>query len=225
MATTGNTNIMTADPGRQPAKRTAAAAPAGPEDGPLELRPYQLVAERVRQFVRNAGIPAGGRLPAERILASMLGVSRASLREALIALELGGFIDVRGGSGLYLGAAPDSAARVPEAGPGPFEVLSARRLIEPEAAAMAARVATEAAIDALRAAAAELERHQHDKAGCERADRAFHRAIARATGNSALLGVVEYLWDQRGRLTFALEELFETEEQRKEAQSDHWRIV
>jgi DNA-binding FadR family transcriptional regulator len=198
---------------------------AGQEDGPHELRPYQLVAERVRTFVRETGIPAGGRLPAERILATTLGVSRASLREALIALELGGVIDVRGGSGLYLVTSPDSTLRVPEAGPGPFELLSARRLIEPEAAAMAARVATQAAIDALLATVAELARQQQDKAACERADRAFHQAIARATGNSALVGVVEYLWDQRGRLTSTLEELFESDEQRKEALADHRRIA
>jgi DNA-binding FadR family transcriptional regulator len=184
-----------------------------------------LVAERVREYVQDAGIPPGGRLPAERNLAPLLGVSRASLREALIALELTGVVEVRGGSGVYLGTSPVNAARLTEAGPGPFEVLSARRLIEPELVAMAARVATPAAIEALLATTEELERQQHDKAGCERADRAFHEAIARATGNSALVGVVEYLWNQRGNMTSALEDLFETEELRKEALSDHRRIV
>ncbi|GAB3458234.1 FadR/GntR family transcriptional regulator [Massilia terrae] len=188
-----------------------------------EQRPYLLVAERVREFARQNGIGPGARLPSERILASKLHVSRASLREALIALELGGLIDVRSCSGVYLRAC--KVNRLPEAGPGPFELLSARRLVEPELAAMAARVATDGAIDALFAAAAEMERLQGDKAGCERADRAFHQAIAEATGNSALAGVVDYLWNQRGSLWLTLEELFETEELRKETLADHRRIV
>lgn len=203
----------------------AAASPAQPaiHEPFHEQRPYLLIAERVREFARQNGIGPGARLPSERILASKLHVSRASLREALIALELGGLIDVRSGSGVYLRAC--RVNRLPEAGPGPFELLAARRLVEPELAAMAARVATDGAIDALFAAAAEMERRQGDKAGCERADRAFHQAIAEATGNSALAGVVDYLWNQRGSLWLTLEELFETEELRKETLADHRRIV
>jgi DNA-binding FadR family transcriptional regulator len=195
------------------------------EQGAHEPRPYQLVAERIRELVQQAGVNPGGRLPSERELATMLSVSRASLREALIALELGGIIEVRGGSGVYLRAAPEPATRVPEAGPGPFELLSARRLIEPELAAMAARVATDGSIDAILTAATEMERRHGDKSGCEEADRNFHLSIARATGNSALVGVLEYLWNQRGSLWHTLEALFETEELRKETLADHRRIV
>jgi DNA-binding FadR family transcriptional regulator len=117
----------------------------------------------------------------------------------------------------------DTAVAV--AGPGPFEVLSARRLIEPELAALAARVGTDGAIDKILAAAVEMERHHVDKASCEQADRNFHLAIARATGNSALVGVIEYLWDQRGSLWQTLEELFQTEELRRDTLGDHRRIV
>jgi GntR family uxuAB operon transcriptional repressor len=64
-----------------------------------EPRLYRAVANRIEALIRDDGIQPGQRLPAERDLALKLGVSRTSLREALIALELGGKVEVRGGSG------------------------------------------------------------------------------------------------------------------------------
>jgi len=220
------TNTLLAPP-RQGAAAALAPAPfAWPRygNGPHETRPYQLVAERVRELVLQTGVQPGERLPSERDLAATLAVSRPSLREALIALELGGIIEVRHGSGVYLCAARP-AKPVPEAGPGPFELLSARRLIEPELAALAAKSATDGAIDAIMAAAGAMEHHQEDKSSCEQADRDFHMAIGRATGNSALAGVLEYLWSQRGRLWHTLEQQYETDELRMETLADHRRIV
>jgi GntR family uxuAB operon transcriptional repressor len=208
---------------------TTAASRPRHHAGPAEARPYQLVAERIRELVQQTALAPGARLPSERDLATTLAVSRPSLREALIALELGGFIEVRHGSGVYLRAAPRAAlphgSPILEAGPGPFELLSARRLIEPELAAMAARSATDAGIDAIMSAAAAMESRQDDKSHCEQADRDFHLAIARATGNSALAGALDYLWKQRGRLWHTLEQQFETEELRKATLEDHRRIV
>jgi DNA-binding FadR family transcriptional regulator len=57
------------------------------------------------------------------------------------------------------------------------------------------------------------------------ADRNFHLAIARATGNSALVGVIEYLWNQRGSLWHKLKEHFQTEELRKQTLLDHRAIL
>lgn len=208
--------------------------PAGPqsddgtgrEPGAAEVRHeprlYRVVADRIEALIRSEGIAAGTRLPAERELAARLGVSRASLREALIALELGGRIEVRGGSGVYLCASTPVATV--EAGPGPFEVLAARRLIEAEVCAIAARMATDSAIDAILRAVEEMERNHDIYASNETADREFHLAIARATGNSALVGTVAYLWEQRGRLWNRLKEHFQTEELRKETLKDHRRI-
>jgi DNA-binding FadR family transcriptional regulator len=70
-----------------------------------------------------------------------------------------------------------------------------------------------------------MERHHANKSHNELADRNFHLAIARATGNSALVGVMQYLWDQRGRLWHKLKEHFQTEELRQETLSDHRRIL
>jgi DNA-binding FadR family transcriptional regulator len=197
-----------------------------PHDGaPQELRLYRVVAERIRQLVRREALQPGARLPAERDLATSLNVSRASLREALIALELGGEVEVRGGSGIYISALADADAHMPEAGPGPFELLAARRLFEPEVAAMAARVASDGAIDAMLAAAGAMERCHAARLSPERADRNFHLSIARGTGNGALIGVMEHLWDQRGTLWRTLHEHFRTEQLREESLADHRRIV
>jgi DNA-binding FadR family transcriptional regulator len=185
---------------------------------------YRVVADRIQELIRNENIAAGERLPSERDLATKLSVSRASLREALIALELGGVIEVRGGSGVYVSELPDTAD-LPEAGPGPFEVLSARRLIESEIAAIAARVATDSAVDAIMKAVVEMEQNHANYSSNEQADRNFHLAIARATGNSALVGSLDYLWDQRGRLWHKLKEHFQTEELRQETLKDHRRIL
>jgi DNA-binding FadR family transcriptional regulator len=201
-------------------KKTALPA----DSNAHEPRLYRVVADRIQELIRNENIAAGERLPSERDLATKLSVSRASLREALIALELGGVIEVRGGSGVYVSELPEPAA-LPEAGPGPFEVLSARRLIESEIAAIAARVATDSAIDAILQAVVEMEKHHSDYSSNEQADRNFHLAIARATGNSALVGSLDYLWDQRGRLWHKLKEHFQTEELRQETLKDHRRIL
>ncbi len=197
-----------------------------PPNEPVSQEPrlYRVVADRIQALIRDEAIAPGERLPSERDLAIKLSVSRASLREALLALELGGVVEVRGGSGVYVSEAAGDA-RLAEAGPGPFEVLSARRLIEAEVAAIAARMATDSAVDAILRAVEEMERQHSDKSSNEQADRKFHLAIARATGNSALVGVMGYLWDQRGHLWHKLKEHFQTEELRLETLADHRRIV
>jgi DNA-binding FadR family transcriptional regulator len=191
-----------------------------------EPRLYRVVAGRIQELIREEKIGPGERLPSERDLATKLSVSRASLREALISLELTGHVEVRGGSGVYVAEKKEEAPNgAQEGGPGPFEVLSARRLIEPEVAAIAARVASDSAIDAILRAAEEMERLHDVKLSDEMADRAFHLSIARATGNSAMVGVIEYLWDQRGRLWHRLSEHFQTEELRQETLTDHRRVL
>ena len=199
--------------------------PAPNEANPQETRLYRVVANRIRELIRDENMRAGQRLPAERELSAKLSVSRASLREALIALELGGFVEVRGGSGVYVSEQATSQEDVAEVGPGPFEVLAARRLIESEVAALAAKMATDAQIDAIMTAVVEMERDHEDRASNEQADRNFHLAIARATGNSAMVGVIDYLWNQRGSLWHKLKEHFRTEELRLATLTDHRKIL
>lgn len=195
------------------------------DDVKLEVRLYRLVADRVQQLIKDEGIESGMRLPPERELAARLGVSRASLREALVALEIGGVIEVRSSSGVYVADRHAQAAAAPEAGPGPFEVLAARRLIEAEVAARAARNATDSALDEILLAVLEMERTYADPASHEAADRNFHLALARAAGNSALVAVVEYLWQQRGAMAHRLKHHYRTEELGEATLADHRAIL
>jgi GntR family uxuAB operon transcriptional repressor len=200
-------------------------APVFAELSPPETRLYRVVAERIQAYIRDEQMPAGERLPSERDLASQLKVSRASVREALIALELTGVVEVRGGSGIYVIDRQHCAPGMQEIGPGPFEILSARCLIEGEVAAIAARMATDSALDAILRAFNDMERFHDDRPNNEAADRAFHVAIARASGNTALLNVIENLWDQRGRLWIKMEEHFHTDALRQQTMIDHRRIL
>lgn len=213
----------------QPATEALDRSPRGGRPAAQALRPYQLVATRICDLVAASGIVPGQRLPSERELAGSLAVSRATLRQALTSLELGGVVEIRSCSGVYLRTALRTEPPAQEASPGPFELLSARRLIEPELAAMAARVATDAGIEAIVAAADAMERvlrdHPDDKYGCELADRHFHMTLARATGNGALASVLEHLWSQRGGLWHTLAQLFEAEALRAETLADYRRIV
>jgi len=189
-----------------------------------DTRLYRVVAERIQRYIDEQQLQVGKRLPSERDLAMQLKVSRASLREALIALELSGVIEVRGGSGIYV-SEKVAAAVIPEIGPCPFEILSARCLIEGEVAAIAARMASDGALGNILRALKEMERYYDDRPNNEQADRAFHVSIAHATGNAALVTVIENLWNQRGRLWLKMEEHFHTDALRQQTMIDHRRIV
>src|SRR6266478_3085008 len=102
-------------------------------------RVYRQVADQLRNLLAEGNYPPGARLPPERDIAVQLKVSRTTVREALIALELAGLVEVRGGSGVYVTALPRSGTLTIEStdsGPGPFELLQARRLLEGEIAAL-----------------------------------------------------------------------------------------
>jgi DNA-binding FadR family transcriptional regulator len=189
-------------------------------------RLYRQIADQVRMLIRNGEFVAGARLPPERDLARELGVSRPSVREALIALEVEGLVEVRIGSGIYVRAVPDGQARGgTDAFAGPFELLRARRVIESECAALAAKAARRAQLRAIDVALDEME---HELAAGREplpADRQFHLRIAEATGNGALVHIVRLLWDERmGELFKRLEDHYDSPPLWQSALSEH-RVV
>ena len=195
---------------------------------PVETRRlYRQIADQIRSLIIAGAAAPGERLPAERELARRLRVSRPSLREALIALEVEGLLDVRVGSGIYVlrpGERRSSAELAGES--GPFEVIRARWLIEGECAALAARMASPAQIRAIRQAHAQLTREARRHHNPLEADRAFHVRIAEASGNSALVLVVQTLWDQRmGPLYRSLERKLEYPKMAAETVREHQAIV
>ena len=164
-------------------------------------RLFQQVAEQLAELIRDGEFPRGERLPAERDLARQLGVSRPTVREAMIALELSGLVEVRMGSGVYAVDGYPSSARlqsmVGEIGPGPFETTEARRVIEGEAAALAAAQVTDEQLAGLEETIASIVEHHEKGLPTDAADRSFHVRLAQATNNNAIVSVVEHLWKMR----------------------------
>lgn len=191
-------------------------------------RGYLKLAANIVELVRQGEVLVGQRLPSERALAERFDVSRTAVREAIIALEVQGFVEVRGGSGIYVCQPPAGAARLAtpaEPGPGPFELLRARCLIESEVASVAASARQDGDLDRMFGALAKMREHIDDKALNQEADRQFHLHIAAATGNSVLLQTVTNLWDQvRGPIWTQIEQHFHSPELRKQSQADHQRI-
>jgi len=202
----------------------APEAPLQTPSSPNPTRLYQQVAERILELIQNGEFKAGQSLPSERTLAERLEVSRATIREAIIALEIGNRVEVRGGSGIYVKPAAQ-AMPIHETGPGPFELLRARHVFEGEVAAAAAESAKPADIDRLHESLNELARTLDDRAANDLADRAFHFLLAEATGNSAMSQVVSLLWDQgRGEAWSQMDAHFHTSELRHVLMEDHRKI-
>lgn len=190
-------------------------------------RLYRQIADQIRALIAESEFTPGSRLPPERDLARQMGVSRPSVREALIALEIEGLLDVRVGSGIYV-TRPGEGKCAPElsGASGPFEVIRARWMIEGECAALAARNASPLQIRTIRKAHADYvgeSRLHHNPLD---ADRAFHVSIAEAAGNSALILVLQTLWDQRvGPLYRALERKLEYPMMAAETAREHQAVV
>lgn len=172
-------------------------------------RLYRQIADQIIRLIEAGEYKPGQRLPAERLLAVQLSVSRPSVREALIALEVEGWVAIRGGTGVFVLERQDTAPVQGEApvsvsanistlpAPGPLEVLYARDLIEPEVAALAAKQASPELI-------ATMARIMGDMVCCSASnpkhleyDHQFHFSLAEATGNSALVQTMETLWVMR----------------------------
>ena len=157
---------------------------------------YQQIARTIAAAVEDGRYAPGDKLPSERELAEDFGVSRPTIRDAMIALEFQGLVEARQGSGVYVKAAPQICEDASERDVSALELAEARRLFEGEACALAAAIITDeqvALLDGLVAdmardsAAEEFERHELE----------FHLAVARATGNAAITATVEDLWALR----------------------------
>ena len=163
-------------------------------------RLYEEIAARIVAFILDHGLEVGSALPPEGEIARSLGVSRPAVREAMVALETAGRVLARSGGGVFVLRRPRRGQALPwsrrgDPGPGPLEQLRARRLIEPEIAAEAARVASPAQVTELdelaRAVAAAAA------AGLPFAEEAveFHLLLARAAGIPALADCLAGLLD------------------------------
>lgn len=161
---------------------------------------YQRVAASITEAIEAGRWAPGTRLPAERDLSEEFKVSRPTIREAMIALEMKGWIEARRGSGLYVTQrdhGPDGSEEALNFDIGAFDLTEARILFEGEAAALAAVTISEEQLSELETLLEQMAENDNNGRSVMDADHRFHLAIANATGNAAIRSVIEYLWDLR----------------------------
>jgi GntR family transcriptional regulator, transcriptional repressor for pyruvate dehydrogenase complex len=161
-------------------------------------RVYTVIVDQIRRLIEKGVLAAGDKLPTERALAEELGVSRSSMREALAALEVLGYIDSRPGSGNYIAQVlPPDFADVEYVGliaeGGTNEILEARSLFEPGVAGLAAERRTTADLAAMKSCIEEMERLIAAGADSWEPDWGFHRVVAAASQNPMILAVSDLL--------------------------------
>lgn len=159
-------------------------------------RLYQDLARQLLAELLSGAYAVGARLPAEREMALKYNVSRPTVREAIIALEVQGLVEVRVGSGAYVLRLPGNDDE-PGFNVSAFELTEARLMFEGESAALAATQITDEELEEISALVDAIARENNDPAGTEQADRAFHLAIAHATRNAAIHDTIARLWDLR----------------------------
>ncbi len=189
-------------------------------------RLFERVAEQISRLIAAEEFRKGDRLPPERDLAKQLKVSRPVVREAMIALELAGLVEVRSGAGTYVKSVTRTPVRLFGNGPSPFELLAARRLVEGEVAALAASMATASDIGALRGLNDEIRRETESGLTGVEPDRHFHRRLAESTRNSVLTELVGQLWEgMTGPILNRLHELTNRPGKHRTNIADHEAIV
>lgn len=194
---------------------------------PETKRLYQTVASQIRQFIASGRFPPLSRLPAERELAQILGVSRPSLREALIALEIGGSVEVRMGSGIYVTARSEKTpGQETSLGDSPSEIMEARVAVEGAVIVLACARIEAAALARLRALLEAMRRTIEAGDSPLEQDRDFHLAIAALAGNSVLSRLVGDLFDARhGGIHKLLSSKFDSNVTWRTALGEHEAIV
>ncbi|MBN3725762.1 FadR/GntR family transcriptional regulator [Burkholderia sp. Ac-20379] len=213
---------------------------------PIETkRLYSQIAAQITELIDAGEFIVGERLPAERDLSARLGVSRSSLREALIALEIEGSVEVRSGSGIFVrqrgaaaanaqaAASANTVANAPattSAAPrmhavSPFDVIRARAYLEPEIAVQAVRHASDAQIETVLGWLGKLRGSKVGDPQLNEYDRQFHLSLAEASGNSAYVVLLDQLWIHRTTpLYMTLEQHFFSAQWWAESMDEHEEI-
>ncbi|MFW8591819.1 FadR/GntR family transcriptional regulator [Glaciecola sp. 2405UD65-10] len=154
-------------------------------------RMFWKIVEKIEALIDSGLYPPGSRLPPERELAESFNVSRPTIREAIIALEVRQRVEVKTSSGVYVLETESEKQNAIEV--SPFELTQARALVEGEAAALAALSITEEELKQLEETLEAMESSEEP----EKADREFHLIISRATRNNAILLAVKQFWSLR----------------------------
>jgi len=152
---------------------------------------YEMVMEQIKDLVKKGELKSGDRLPSERELCEKLEVSRASIREALKALQMLGLIETKHGEGNFINENFENSLLEPLSivflllGSKSEDVLELRKVIEPETAALAAKNITDGQLIELKEIMEELNNNS-DVDTCASLDKKFHYKIAQASGNNLI---------------------------------------
>lgn len=189
-------------------------------------RLYHQIADQLRDLIRQGRFVIGSRLPPERELAQQLGVSRPSVREALIALEIAGCVEVRMGAGIYVRGTGDAESATTSLGESPLELMQARVVLEGGLMPQACARATAEGLAAVRAAVDEMRDAIAAGKPALDADRRFHQAVAALAGNTVLERLVGELFDGRySPMSLQLSALADTHQNWEDALREHERIL
>ena len=196
---------------------------------PVESRRlYQQIADQIRDLIDRGGFEAGTRLPPERDLAQQLGVSRPSLREALIALDVEGRVEVRSGSGVYVSDAKSGPVptRTAAMGESPSQLMEARSVIEGEVVVLACARVTPELLARLRDLLKGMEAAIDRRRARVDLDRQFHLTLAEMSGNAILQRLIEELFDERhSPISAKISSRFESTRTWKTALAEHEAIL
>lgn len=195
----------------------------------LPNRRYNQITRQLIEAIQIGEYLVGEKLPPERELAENMNVSRTTLREAFIALELMRYVDIRIGSGIYV--LPEAAREVENSpklqhSPGPSDQLEMRRLIEGHLAYKAALNAEETDIIKLQELLDLMGQHKKNDAKFEKFDQQFHLAIAISSRNVLGPNLVNWLWNLReAEMFFSWFSKTRSENYRQRTVRDHEKIL
>ncbi|WP_312061696.1 FadR/GntR family transcriptional regulator [Pantoea septica] len=190
-------------------------------------RLYRQIANAIVESIQRGEFAPGAALPPERELAKQLGVSRSSVREALIALEMTGWVDIRTGNGVFaMQPLPSASTPAAEADYSLEDLLQARLAFEGMLAEMAARNGSPVQREQLRLLADTLLRYRANDAEFLEQDKGFHLLIGEMSGNEVLREMMEFLWNKRDSARFRrLERHFADNAFTDEMNRDHQQIA
>lgn len=158
---------------------------------------YTQIVEQFLEMIKHGEFEPGQKLPSERSLSQKLNVSRTSLREALIALHMMGVVEIKPNAGTYITSktVPPILKEVTyiNLGESPFQILQARKAIEPNIAALAASQRDEESLRHIKSILEKIKSTVYDYAlnlvEYNDLDCDFHITIAKATKNPVLIGI------------------------------------
>lgn len=170
---------------------------------------YQEIIDQIKAMINNGTLRPGDRLMSERELAEKMQVGRSAVREAFRVMEAMGVIKIKPGEGTFISeTATDSVVKafssVLVAGDETArELMELRKILEVEAAAMAARRYTPEQLDSIYRALQQMEHDLEEGNLGEEADMNFHYAVAEAARNSILVKLMNTIADTMSRVLAA----------------------